>query len=155
MAQVAEHILGKDEVPGPNPGSSSKSPGCFSSGAFLRDFFRVMIRRGILFVRHSFRARQERTSAAGGGGLLLPDSKEKLFPVISGGFCHFHLRHLLHPFFRVFRYGCGQKRFPSQTGDFSPARDGKRFAFPEDGHLCVIPDSFAPSGLHRCSRKFR
>ena len=24
MAQLAEHILGKDEVPGPNPGSSSK-----------------------------------------------------------------------------------------------------------------------------------
>ena len=24
MAQLVEHILGKDEVPGPNPGSSSK-----------------------------------------------------------------------------------------------------------------------------------
>ena len=26
MAQLVEHILGKDEVPGPNPGSSSRSP---------------------------------------------------------------------------------------------------------------------------------
>ena len=26
MAQLVEHILGKDEVPGPNPGSSSKHP---------------------------------------------------------------------------------------------------------------------------------
>ena len=26
MAQLVEHILGKDEVPGPNPGSSSKQP---------------------------------------------------------------------------------------------------------------------------------
>ena len=25
MAQLVEHILGKDEVPGPNPGSSSKN----------------------------------------------------------------------------------------------------------------------------------
>ena len=24
MAQLVEHVLGKDEVPGPNPGSSSK-----------------------------------------------------------------------------------------------------------------------------------
>ena len=28
MAQLVEHILGKDEVPGPNPGSSSKHPQC-------------------------------------------------------------------------------------------------------------------------------
>ena len=27
MAQLVEHILGKDEVPGPNPGSSSKRKG--------------------------------------------------------------------------------------------------------------------------------
>ena len=27
MAQLVEHILGKDEVPGPNPGSSSKTGG--------------------------------------------------------------------------------------------------------------------------------
>ena len=26
MAQLVEHILGKDEVPGSNPGSSSKNP---------------------------------------------------------------------------------------------------------------------------------
>ena len=26
MAQLVEHILGKDEVPGPNPGSSSRHP---------------------------------------------------------------------------------------------------------------------------------
>ena len=26
MAQLVEHILGKDEVPGPNPGSSSRQP---------------------------------------------------------------------------------------------------------------------------------
>ena len=28
MAQLVEHILGKDEVPGPNPGSSSRHPRC-------------------------------------------------------------------------------------------------------------------------------
>ena len=28
MAQLVEHILGKDEVPGPNPGSSSRQPRC-------------------------------------------------------------------------------------------------------------------------------
>ena len=27
---------------------------------------------------------------------------------------------------------CDQKRFPPQTGDFSPAQDGKRFAFQVD-----------------------
>lgn len=26
MAQLAEHVIGNDEVPGPNPGSSSKKP---------------------------------------------------------------------------------------------------------------------------------
>ena len=34
MAQLVEHILGKDEVPGPNPGSSSRQPRRF----YLRGF---------------------------------------------------------------------------------------------------------------------
>ncbi len=36
MAQLVEHILGKDEVPGPNPGSSSRHPRCnLASGLWL------------------------------------------------------------------------------------------------------------------------
>ena len=35
MAQLVEHILGKDEVPGPNPGSSSKRKGHLSRCPFL------------------------------------------------------------------------------------------------------------------------
>ena len=37
MAQLVEHILGKDEVPGPNPGSSSRQPRreTFGALAFL------------------------------------------------------------------------------------------------------------------------
>ena len=35
MAQLVEHILGKDEVPGPNPGSSSRQPRRESSGALV------------------------------------------------------------------------------------------------------------------------
>ena len=40
MAQLVEHILGKDEVPGPNPGSSSRRPRSESFGAlaFYRGF---------------------------------------------------------------------------------------------------------------------
>ena len=40
MAQLVEHILGKDEVPGPNPGSSSRQPRreIFGALAFYRDF---------------------------------------------------------------------------------------------------------------------
>ncbi len=34
MAQLVEHILGKDEVPGPNPGSSSKIPNVKTFGIF-------------------------------------------------------------------------------------------------------------------------
>ena len=33
MAQLVEHILGKDEVPGPNPGSSSTNKRGTQSGA--------------------------------------------------------------------------------------------------------------------------
>ena len=38
MAQLVEHILGKDEVPGPNPGSSSRQPRsvCFGALVFHR-----------------------------------------------------------------------------------------------------------------------
>ena len=39
MAQLVEHILGKDEVPGPNPGSSSRRPRSNSFGALV--FLRV------------------------------------------------------------------------------------------------------------------
>ena len=35
MAQLVEHILGKDEVPGPNPGSSSKQPRGLYLGALV------------------------------------------------------------------------------------------------------------------------
>ena len=35
MAQLVEHILGKDEVPGPNPGSSSRQPQRSPSGALV------------------------------------------------------------------------------------------------------------------------
>ena len=40
MAQLVEHILGKDEVPGPNPGSSSRQPRreTFGALAFYRAF---------------------------------------------------------------------------------------------------------------------
>ena len=39
MAQLVEHILGKDEVPGPNPGSSSRQPRSKRFGALV--FYRV------------------------------------------------------------------------------------------------------------------
>ena len=35
MAQLVEHILGKDEVPGPNPGSSSRHPRGYNLGALV------------------------------------------------------------------------------------------------------------------------
>lgn len=41
MAQLAEHVIGNDEVPGPNPGSSSKKPiredglFCFGGSFFI------------------------------------------------------------------------------------------------------------------------
>ena len=35
MAQLVEHILGKDEVPGPNPGSSSRRPRSNTSGLWF------------------------------------------------------------------------------------------------------------------------
>ena len=35
MAQLVEHILGKDEVPGPNPGSSSRQPRRETFGALV------------------------------------------------------------------------------------------------------------------------
>ena len=38
MAQLVEHILGKDEVPGPNPGSSSKRKGHLFRCPFLVAF---------------------------------------------------------------------------------------------------------------------
>ena len=39
MAQLVEHILGKDEVPGPNPGSSSRQPRSKRFGALV--FYRL------------------------------------------------------------------------------------------------------------------
>ncbi len=35
MAQLAEHVIGNDEVPGPNPGSSSKKSSFLGTGIFL------------------------------------------------------------------------------------------------------------------------
>ena len=46
MAQLVEHILGKDEVPGPNPGSSSKKtryPSGGSSFLFWSRYHRTRI----------------------------------------------------------------------------------------------------------------
>ena len=40
MAQLVEHILGKDEVPGPNPGSSSRQPRRETFGALV--FYKVL-----------------------------------------------------------------------------------------------------------------
>ena len=40
MAQLVEHILGKDEVPGPNPGSSSRQPRRETFGALV--FYRLL-----------------------------------------------------------------------------------------------------------------
>ena len=39
MAQLVEHILGKDEVPGPNPGSSSKRKSTPHGVLFLLDLY--------------------------------------------------------------------------------------------------------------------
>ena len=39
---------------------------------------------------------------------------------------------------------CGQKRFPSGTGDFSPVPDGKRFAF-QVGWIVTLR-----TGLFKC-----
>ena len=49
MAQLVEHILGKDEVPGPNPGSSSRQPRGLHLGALvfytaLRPLLRRVVR---------------------------------------------------------------------------------------------------------------
>ena len=44
MAQVVEHILGKDEVPGSSPGISSKNP-VHESG---RDFYFLLITSSLL-----------------------------------------------------------------------------------------------------------
>ena len=35
MAQMVERVLGKDEVPGSNPGISSKGKGCRSDNSFF------------------------------------------------------------------------------------------------------------------------
>lgn len=108
------------------------SYGGFVCQAFVQDAAGVNIR-----------GMRRRMFAPGQQRKIIPGHLRRLlafppgFISFSGIFCT--------PFFRVFRYGCGQKRFPSQTGDCSPARDGKRFAFRGDGHLCVIPGSFAPS----------
>ena len=71
--------------------------------------------------------------------ILLPNNLEKLFPVVSNGFQSFpfgftYSLDLFEPAFSgcsgaVCGHLCGQKRFPPQTGDFSPAQDGKHFAF--------------------------
>ena len=44
MAQLVAHILGKDEVPGPNPGSSSRQPRreIFGALAFYRGFVALL-----------------------------------------------------------------------------------------------------------------
>ena len=50
MAQLVEHILGKDEVPGPNPGSSSRQPRreTFGALAFYRGF--AVLQKGYFFI---------------------------------------------------------------------------------------------------------
>ena len=71
--------------------------------------------------------------------IRLPNNPKKLFPVVSNGFYPFPLvfiysLDLFEPAFSrcssaVCGHLCGQKRFPPQTCDFSPAQDGKRFVF--------------------------
>ena len=62
MAQLVEHILGKDEVPGPNPGSSSRQPRskCFGALVFYRLFANkdgdIFVFRGCLELLLSLRA---------------------------------------------------------------------------------------------------
>ena len=46
MAQLVERVLGKDEVPGSNPGSSSRNSTCFVAGAFLFVFPLYLERSG-------------------------------------------------------------------------------------------------------------
>ena len=41
MAQLVEHILGKDEVPGPNPGSSSKAKSTSKEVLFVLEMKRA------------------------------------------------------------------------------------------------------------------
>ena len=49
MAQLVEHILGKDEVPGPNTGSSSRQPRSKRFGALV--FYKPLLTKaGTLFV---------------------------------------------------------------------------------------------------------
>ena len=54
MAQLVEHILGKDEVPGPNPGSSSRRPRRLSFGALV--FYRLL---------HTFKEKQTSEGSSG------------------------------------------------------------------------------------------
>ena len=48
MAQLVEHILGKDEVPGPNPGSSSRQPRSIRFGALV--FYKLLLTKAGLFL---------------------------------------------------------------------------------------------------------
>ena len=42
MAQLAEHVIGNDEVPGPNPGSSSKTKSIPRGMLFVLEMKRAM-----------------------------------------------------------------------------------------------------------------
>ena len=48
MAQLVEHILGKDEVPGPNPGSSSRQPRSKRFGALV--FYELLLTKAGIFL---------------------------------------------------------------------------------------------------------
>ena len=48
MAQLVEHILGKDEVPGPNPGSSSRQPRSNRFGALV--FYKPLLTKAGTFL---------------------------------------------------------------------------------------------------------
>ena len=48
MAQLVEHILGKDEVPGPNPGSSSRQPRSNRFGALV--FYKPLLTKAGMFL---------------------------------------------------------------------------------------------------------
>ena len=64
MAQLVEHILGKDEVPGPNPGSSSTRKSLLNRGAiFLRVGLLLSLRSEFCGTQNPGRIRRAGTSS--------------------------------------------------------------------------------------------
>jgi len=86
-------------------------------------------------------------------GILHPNKAKRFFLVICSAFSRFSVgsRYSLGIYKPVFHrcpgavcgHFCGQKRFPPQTGDFSPAQDGKRF------RVCVRRIVTLSGGLYK------